>query len=65
MTRGQTFRSVTFPQLMGYALPSLGVNWMVLLKSTALVSVLGLQDLVYFATSAGGPAATPLPSSWP
>lgn len=59
MTRGQTFRRITFPQLIGYALPSLGVNWMVLLKTTALVSVLGLQDLVYFATSAGRSSRNP------
>jgi ABC-type arginine transport system permease subunit len=44
---------------MGYAIPSLGVNWMVLLKTTALVSVLGLQDLVYFATSAGRSTRNP------
>jgi His/Glu/Gln/Arg/opine family amino acid ABC transporter permease subunit len=59
MTRAQTLRVVAFPQLMGYALPSLGVNWMVLLKTTALVSVLGLQDLVYFATSAGRSSRNP------
>jgi len=59
LSSGQTFRFVTFPQLMGYAIPSLGVNWMVLLKTTALVSVLGLQDLVYFATSAGRSTRNP------
>ena len=53
MRPGQVFCRITFPQLMGYALPSIGVNWMVLLKTTALVSVLGLQDLVYFGVSAG------------
>lgn len=53
MRPGQVFGRITFPQLMGYALPSIGVNWMVLLKTTALVSVLGLQDLVYFGVSAG------------
>ncbi|MFM8745063.1 MAG: ABC transporter permease [Aestuariivirga sp.] len=53
MTAWQMFRRITFPQLMGYALPSLGVNWMVLLKTTALVSVIGLKDLVFFGVSAG------------
>jgi His/Glu/Gln/Arg/opine family amino acid ABC transporter permease subunit len=53
MRPGQVFCRISFPQLMGYALPSIGVNWMVLLKTTALVSVLGLQDLVYFGVSAG------------
>lgn len=53
MTSRQLFRRITFPQLMGYALPSIGVNWMVLLKTTALVSVVGLKDLVFFGVSAG------------
>jgi His/Glu/Gln/Arg/opine family amino acid ABC transporter permease subunit len=53
MTGWQMFRRITFPQLMGYALPSIGVNWMVLLKTTALVSVIGLKDLVFFGVSAG------------
>ena len=47
------FLRVILPQLVGYAVPSLGVNWMVLLKTTALVSVLGLHDLVFFGVSAG------------
>jgi His/Glu/Gln/Arg/opine family amino acid ABC transporter permease subunit len=53
MRPAQVFCRITFPQLMGYALPSIGVNWMVLLKTTALVSVIGLQDLMYFGVSAG------------
>ncbi|MEQ9259163.1 MAG: ABC transporter permease subunit [Roseovarius sp.] len=59
MTRAQMFRRITFPQLMGYAIPSLGVNWMVLLKATALVSILGLHDLVYFGVSAGRSTRNP------
>jgi histidine transport system permease protein/arginine/ornithine transport system permease protein len=53
MTKSQAFRLITFPQLLGYALPSLGVNWMVLIKTTALVSIIGLQDVVYYGLSAG------------
>lgn len=59
MTRGQMFRLITFPQLMGYAIPSIGVNWMVLLKTTALVSVIGLHDLVFFGISAGRSTRNP------
>jgi len=44
---------VIWPQLVRYALPSFGNNWLVLLKATALVSVLGLQELVYNAFQAG------------
>lgn len=53
------FRTITLPQLMGYAIPSLGVNWMVLLKTTALVSIIGLQDVVWYALSAGRTTRNP------
>lgn len=53
LSRGQRFRFVLFPQLMRFALPGLGNNWMVLIKSTALVSIIGLSDVVRAAQDAG------------
>ncbi len=53
MNRPLIFLRIIWPQLVRYALPSFGNNWLVLLKTTALVSVLGLQELVYTAFSAG------------
>lgn len=53
MNPGQTFRRIVWPQLVRHALPSFGNNWLVLLKATALVSVLGLQELLYNAFTAG------------
>ncbi|MEE8533260.1 MAG: ABC transporter permease subunit [Alphaproteobacteria bacterium] len=47
------FRRIIWPQLVRYALPSFGNNWLVLLKTTALVSVLGLHELVWESFSAG------------
>ncbi len=47
------FARIVWPQLVRFALPSFGNNWLVLLKTTALVSVLGLQELVYNAFTAG------------
>ena len=47
------FRRVTWPQMVRFALPSFTNNWLVLIKSTALVSVIGLHDLVWNAFSAG------------
>lgn len=49
----RTFRRIIFPQMFSLALPGLTNNWLVLLKSTALVSVIGLQDLVTFGGQAG------------
>ncbi|WP_225775033.1 ABC transporter permease [Pseudomonas sp. Marseille-Q5115] len=53
LSRGQRFRYVIFPQMMRYALPGIGNNWMVMLKATALVSIIGLADLVKAAQDAG------------
>lgn len=47
-----TFWRITRPLMMRYALPGLGNNWLVLLKTTALVSIIGLNDLVGFANLA-------------
>ena len=60
LKRGQRFRYVTFPQMMRFALPGLGNNWLVLLKSTALVSIIGLSDLVKAAQNAGKTTNEPL-----
>ncbi len=47
------FRRILFPQMMRYALPGLGNNWQVILKATALVSIIGLSDVVKAAQAAG------------
>ncbi len=47
------FGRIIWPQLVRYALPSFGNNWLVLLKTTALVSVLGLHELVWESFTAG------------
>lgn len=52
MNRWQIFSRIMFPQMMRHALPGLGNNWMVLLKTTALVSVIGLADMVRLASEA-------------
>ncbi|MCB1404111.1 MAG: ABC transporter permease subunit, partial [Rhodobacteraceae bacterium] len=46
-------RKVVIPQLIRFALPGYGNVWQVLVKATAIVSVIGLQDLVGLASDAG------------
>ena len=46
-------RLVVLPQLTRMALPGTANVWQVLVKATALVSVIGLQDLVGLADAAG------------
>ncbi len=52
-TSAQTFRRIMFPAMMRFALPGIGNNWQVILKSTALVSLLGLEDVVKATQLAG------------
>ncbi|MCW9053331.1 MAG: ABC transporter permease subunit, partial [Motiliproteus sp.] len=46
MSRFQTFRRIILPQVWRLALPGLGNLFLVLLKDTALVSVIGLNELM-------------------
>ena len=55
----QVFVRITLPAMVRHALPGFGNNWLVLVKSTALVSVIGLQDMVYNAGAAGGSTRQP------
>jgi len=59
MTARQVFRRITLPQMIRHALPGFGNNWLVLVKATALVSVIGLQDMVFRAGQAGGSTRQP------
>ncbi len=52
MSSLQVFRRIIVPQMIPHALPSFSNNWMVLVKSTALVSVLGVSDLMHRAALA-------------
>ena len=53
MTATQVFFRITLPQMVRHALPGFGNNWLVLVKTTALVSVIGLQDMVFNGGQAG------------
>jgi histidine transport system permease protein len=52
LTRWQVFRRILFPQMMRFALPGISNNWQVILKATALVSIIGLHELVNAAQEA-------------
>lgn len=54
MSHRQTFWRVLIPQMWVYALPGLGNLWMVLIKSTPLLFLLGVEDIVYWARELGG-----------
>jgi arginine/ornithine transport system permease protein len=63
MSRFYTFRRMVLPQMVRFALPSFTNNWLVLLKSTALVSVIGLADITTLARQAGAAARGEIPGA--
>jgi polar amino acid transport system permease protein len=54
MTRRQVFWRVLLPQMWVYALPGLSNLWMILVKATPLLFLLGVEDVVYWARELGG-----------
>jgi polar amino acid transport system permease protein len=54
MGRALTFRRIVLPQVWRIALPGLGNLFLVLLKDTSLVSVIGLEELMRKSTIAVG-----------
>jgi polar amino acid transport system permease protein len=54
MSHGQVFRRVLVPQMWTYALPGLTNLWMILIKATPLLFLLGVKDIVYYARELGG-----------
>jgi polar amino acid transport system permease protein len=64
MSHRQTFWRITVPQMWVYALPGLSNLWMVLIKATPLLFLLGVEDIVYWARALGS-AKTPRFTDYP
>ena len=59
MGPAQIFLRITLPQMVRYALPGFTNNWLVLIKATALVSLIGLQEMTYLAKQASAATRSP------
>ena len=59
MGRLRTFLRITLPQMVRYALPGFTNNWLVLIKATALVSLIGLHEMTYLAKQASAATREP------
>lgn len=59
MAQRRIFLRITAPQMIRYALPGFTNNWLVLIKSTALVSLIGLQEMTYLAKQASAATRSP------
>lgn len=54
MSHRQVFSRVLVPQMWVFALPGLSNLWVILIKATPLLFLLGVQDIVYWARELGG-----------
>ena len=54
MSPRQIDRRILIPQMWTYALPGLSNLWMILIKATPLLFLLGVEDIVYWARELGG-----------
>ncbi|NWD04130.1 ABC transporter permease [Pseudomonas gingeri] len=59
MSRSQIFFRVMVPQMIRLAIPGFTNNWLVLIKATALISVVGLQDMMFKAKQAADATREP------
>jgi arginine/ornithine transport system permease protein len=55
----RVFLRILVPQMIRLAIPGLTNNWLVLVKATALISLVGLQDMMARAKSAGDATREP------
>jgi len=59
MSSLQIFYRVLVPQMIRLAIPGFTNNWLVLTKATALISVVGLQDMMFKAKQAADATREP------
>ena len=59
MGRGTVLRRVVLPQMVRHALPGFTNTWLVMVKATALISIIGLDDMVHRAGLAASATRQP------
>ena len=59
MSRFMVFYRILLPQMVRHAIPGFANNWLVLMKTTALVSIIALNDVVRMASLAAGATQKP------
>ena len=64
MSPRQIYWRILVPQMWVFALPGLSNLWMVLIKATPLLFLLGVEDIVYWARELGG-SKTPRFTDYP
>ena len=55
MTNQATFRRIVLPQAFRIVTPAIGNDFIAMLKDSSLVSVIGIQEILWRAQAAGRP----------
>ncbi|MDB5931433.1 MAG: transporter permease subunit [Polaromonas sp.] len=59
MPRLTVLRRIVLPQMVRHAIPGFSNNWLIMLKASALVSIIGLDDMVHRAGLAAASTRAP------
>ena len=59
LTRWQVMRRIVLPQMVRHAIPGFANNWLIMIKASALVSLIGLDDMVHRAGLAAASTREP------
>jgi ABC-type arginine transport system permease subunit len=59
LSPAQAVRRIVLPQMVRHAIPGFSNNWLVMIKATALVSLIGLDDMVHRANLAAAATREP------
>jgi arginine/ornithine transport system permease protein len=59
LSRTRVLSRIVLPQMVRHAIPGFSNNWLVMVKATALVSIIGLDDMVHRANLAASATREP------
>ena len=59
LNRTQVLARIVLPQMVRHAIPGFSNNWLVMVKATALVSIIGLDDMLHRANLAASATRAP------
>ncbi len=59
LSRSKVLTRIVLPQMVRHAIPGFSNNWLVMVKATALVSIIGLDDMVHRANLAASATREP------
>jgi arginine/ornithine transport system permease protein len=60
MSRTQVLQRITVPQMIRHAIPGFTNNWLIMVKATSIVSIIGLDDMMQRAGLAAASTRQPL-----